>query len=45
MAFNFNVTGAIETIYVSNLRMNGDDICHLLNERQNGQTMSDERQT
>ena len=22
MAFNFNVTGAIETIYVSNLRMN-----------------------
>lgn len=28
MAFNFNVTGAIETIYVSNLIMKGNDICH-----------------
>ena len=45
MAFNFYVTGAIETIYVSNLIMKGNDICHLLNERLNGQKMSDERQT
>lgn len=29
MAFNFYVTGAMETIYVSNLRMNRDGICHL----------------
>lgn len=28
MAFNFYVTGAIETIYVSNLIMKGNDICH-----------------
>ena len=45
MAFNFYVTGAMETIYVSNLRMNGDDICHPLNERLNGQKLSDERQS
>jgi hypothetical protein len=29
----------------ANLRMNGDDIYHLLNERLNGQKLSDERQT
>ena len=29
MVFNFYVTGAMETIYVSNLRMNRDGICHL----------------
>lgn len=45
MAFNFNVTRAIETIYVSNLRMKGDGICHLLNERLKRQKMSDERQS
>ena len=45
MAFNFYVTGAIETIYVSNLRMNRDGICHPLNERLNGQKLSDERQS
>lgn len=45
MVFNFYVTGAIETIYVSNLIMKLDDIYHLLNERLNGQKMSDERQT
>jgi|GEM_PF-3615313 len=45
MAFNFNVTGAIETIYVSNLIMKLDDIYHLLNERLNGQKLSDERQS
>ena len=28
MAFNFYVTGAMETIYVSNLIMKGNDICH-----------------
>ena len=45
MAFNFNVTRAIETIYVSNLIMKLDDIYHLLNERLNGRKMSDERQS
>ena len=29
----------------ANLIMKGDDICHPLNERLNGQKMSDERQT
>lgn len=45
MAFNFNVTGAIETIYVSNLIMKENDICNLLNERLKRQKMSDERQS
>ena len=35
----------METIYVSNLIMKGYDIFHLLNERLNGQKMSDERQS
>lgn len=30
----------METIYVSNLIMMGNDICHPLNERLNGQKMS-----
>lgn len=34
----------METIYVSNLIMKGNDICHPLNERLNGQKLSDERQ-
>lgn len=35
----------METIYVSNLRMNRDGICNPLNECLNGQKLSDERQT
>jgi transposase-like protein len=45
MAFNFYVTGAIETIYVSNLIMKENDICNLLNERLKRQKISDERQS
>ena len=35
MTFNFLVSGAIESIYVSNLSMKGEDICRLLNDRTN----------
>lgn len=43
MAFNFKVTGAIATIYVSNLSMKGGDICQLLNERLERQNKSEEK--
>lgn len=35
----------METIYVSNLIMKGNDISHLLNERLKRQKLSDERQS
>lgn len=43
MAFNFKVTRAIATIYVSNLSMKGEDICRLLNERLERQNKSEEK--
>ena len=43
MNFNFLVSGAIESIYVSNLSMKGEDICRLLNERLKRQEESEEK--
>lgn len=43
MTFNFLVSGAIESIYVSNLSMKGEDICRLLNERLKRQNESEEK--
>lgn len=43
MTFNFLVSGTIESIYVSNLSMKGEDICRLLNERLKRQDESEEK--
>lgn len=43
MTFNFLVSGAIESIYVSNLSMKGEDICRLLNEHLKRQDESEEK--
>lgn len=40
MTFNFFISGAIETIFVSNLTMKEEDIYRLLNERLKGQAKS-----
>lgn len=43
MTFKFLVSGAIESIYVSNLSMKGEDICRLLNEHLKRQDESEEK--
>lgn len=45
MTFNLRVSGAIESIYVSNLSMKGEDICRLLNERLKRQKESEEKES